>query len=54
MAIRIDIPQIAYRTWVFEYHTGDAVLDYQLEKDLEQNCPVLRDYPYSEDHEHVR
>ena len=52
--VLIDIPQIAYKTWSIEYNTGNRKLDYELERDMKQNCPVLRQYPYSEDHEHVR
>ena len=54
MAILIDIPQVAYKTWAIEYHTGDKLRDYELEKDLKQNCGSLRQYPYSKDHDHVR
>lgn len=55
MGIVVDIPQIAYRTWVIEYHTGDKELDYKLEKDLRENCKKVFDkYPYSADHPHVK
>lgn len=54
MSILIDIPQVAYKTWSIEIHTGDRLLDYELEQDLKKNCEVLKQYPYSEDHDHVR
>lgn len=50
----IDVPQIAYKTWVIEIHTGDALRDYELEQDLKENCSILKQYPYSADHDHVR
>ena len=54
MAILIDIPQVAYRTWAIEIHTGDKQLDYELEKELFDNCSVMKQYQYSKDHDHVR
>lgn len=51
MAILIDIPQVAYRSWAIEVHTGDRMLDYQLERELEK---TLTQYPYSVEHDHVR
>ena len=52
MAVLIDIPQVAYRTWAIEVHTGDKMLDYQLERDLLER--TLGQYKYSKDHDHVR
>ena len=51
MAVLIDIPQVAYRTWAIEIHTGDKMHDYELERELEK---TLTQYPYSKDHDHVR
>lgn len=51
MAILIDVPQVAYRTWTIEIHTGDKILDYKFERELEK---TLTQYPYSKDHDHVR
>lgn len=53
MAILIDIPQIAYKTWAIEIHTGDWIRDRELECDLKESAE-LRKYPYSPDHDHVR
>ena len=53
MAILIDIPQIAYRTWVIEIHTGDWMRDRELERGLSESM-AMRKYPYSADHDHVR
>lgn len=51
MAVLIDIPQIAYKTWAINIHTGDRMLDIELERDLQQK---LKEYAYSSDHDHVR
>lgn len=51
MAVLIDIPQIAYRTWAIDIHTGDKMLDIEFERDLQQK---LKEYAYSSDHDHVR
>ena len=51
MAVLIDIPQVAYRTWAIEVHTGDRMLDYKLERELKE---TLTQYSYSKDHDHVR
>lgn len=51
--IYIDIPQIAYKTWGFEYHTGDKQLDRELERNLAES-QEFKQYPYSKDHDHVR
>lgn len=53
MAILIDIPQVAYRTWAIEIHTGDKMLDLQLERELADSMEIRR-FPYSKDHDHVR
>jgi len=53
MAIYIDIPQIAYKTWTIEIHTGDKVRDHLLERELEQTKEI-KQYQYSRDHAHVR
>lgn len=52
MAVLIDIPQIAYRTWSIEIRTGDRLRDYQLERELLEK--TLGQYQYSSDHDHVR
>lgn len=51
MAVLIDVPQVAYRTWAIEAHTGDMMRDYELERELEK---TLTQYPYSKEHDHVR
>ena len=57
MSIKIDIPQVAYKTWMFEYHIYDEngnrirLMEREAEQDLEMS---LRDYKYSVDHDHVR
>jgi len=57
MSIAIDIPQVAYKTWLLEYRIYDndgnrlRMLEREAEQDLER---TLRDYRYSEDHDHVR
>jgi hypothetical protein len=54
--IKIDVPQVAYKTWQLEYRvynedgTRNQVIEYELEKDLED---VLKDYRYSSEHDHV-
>lgn len=53
MAILIDIPQVAYRTWAIEIHTGDKMRDLQLERELADSMELKR-YPYSKDHDHVK
>lgn len=52
MAVLIDIPQVAYRTWAIEVHTGDKMLDYQLERELLER--TIGQYKYSKGHDHVR
>jgi Fe-S cluster biosynthesis and repair protein YggX len=57
MSIMIDIPQVAYKTWMLEYRIYDEnnnrmrFMECEAEQDLEKS---LRDYKYSEDHDHVR
>lgn len=51
MAVLIDIPQVAYKTWAIEVHTGDRMFDYKLERELKE---TLTQYSYSKDHDHVR
>lgn len=56
MSIMIDVPQVAYKTWSFEYRIydkdgkRDPMAEYEAEKDLEK---VLSDYKYSTAHDHV-
>lgn len=55
--ILIDVPQVAYKTWAFEYRIYDEegnrnrLMEYEAEKDLER---ILSGYKYSAEHEHVR
>lgn len=55
--ILVDIPQVAYKTWVFEYRIYDGegnrnrLMEYKAERDLER---VLSEYKYPADHDHVR
>lgn len=57
MSIAIDIPQVAYKTWLLEYRIYDndgnrlRMVEREAERDLER---TLRDYRYSADHDHVR
>lgn len=57
MSIMIDIPQVAYKTWMLEYRIYDEndnrmrLMEREAEQDLEMS---LRDYKYSADHDHVR
>ena len=57
MAVLIDIPQVAYKTWSLEYRIYDKdgnrnyLMEYEAEQDLER---VLSNYKYSVDHDHVR
>lgn len=57
MSVLIDIPQVAYRTWAFEYRIYDKngnrnrLMEYEAERDLEKS---LSDYKYSTEHDHVR
>ena len=55
--IRIDIPQVAYKTILIEYRvfnedgSRNIWLEQEFERDLEKS---LSDYRYSEAHDHVR
>jgi len=57
MSVMIDIPQVAYKTWLLEYRIYDEngnrnrLMEYEAEKDLER---ILSDYRYSAEHDHVR
>lgn len=55
--ILVDVPQVAYKTWVLEYRIYDEngnrnhLMEYEAERDLEQ---ILSGYKYSAEHDHVR
>lgn len=55
--IRIDVPQVAYKTWALEYRIYDNdgnrnhLMEQEAECDLEK---VLSGYKYSAEHDHVR
>lgn len=57
MSIAIDIPQVAYKTWLLEYRIYDndgnrmQAMECEAEQDLERS---LSNYKYSESHDHVR
>lgn len=57
MAVLIDIPQVAYKTWLIEYRIYDEdgkrnhMMEYEAERDLET---ALADVRYSKEHDHVR
>lgn len=57
MSILIDIPQVAYKTWLIEYRiydengNRDHVMENEAERDLER---ILSDYRYSAEHDHVQ
>ena len=57
MSITIDIPQVAYKTWLLEYRIYDndgnrlRMLECEAEQDLER---TLSYYRYSANHDHVR
>lgn len=55
--IQIDIPQVAYKTWLLEYriYDNDGNRNYSMEREAEQDLErVLSGYKYSEEHDHVR
>lgn len=57
MSVVIDVPQLAYKTWVLEYRIYDknGNRDYLTEREAEQDLErVLSDYKYSVEHDHVR
>lgn len=49
--ILIDIPQLAYKTWLLQVYDskGNRLID--AEKDLRES---LKEFRYSQKHEHVR
>ena len=57
MSLQIDIPQVAYKTWVLEYRIYDkdgkrcSDMELEAQKDLER---ILSNYKYSAEHDHVR
>ena len=57
MSVIIDVPQVAYKTWVLEYRIYDndgnrnRLMEYNAERDLER---VLSSYKCSAEHAHVR
>ena len=57
MSAMIDIPQVAYKTWVLEYRIYDKngnrdwFAELEAERDLERS---LSNYSYSAEHDHVR
>jgi len=57
VSVVIDVPQVAYKTWVLEYRIYDKngnrnrLMEYEAERDLEKS---LSDYKYSTEHDHVR
>lgn len=57
MSVIIDVPQVAYKTWLLEYRiydkngNRDRVMENEAERDLER---VLSGYKYSAEHDHVR
>lgn len=57
MSVYIDVPQIAYKTLVFEYIIRDknGKRDWIAEREAEDSLKkALSQYPYSADHDHVR
>lgn len=57
MSFYIDIPQVAYKTWQFEYiiKDKDGKRDWMAEREAEDSLKkALAQYPYSADHDHVR
>ena len=57
MSIMVDIPQVAYKTWLLEYriYDNDGNRNRQMECEAEQDLErTLRNYRYSESHDHVR
>ena len=57
MSLQIDIPQVAYKTWILEYRIYDndgkrcRDMELEAEKDLAR---TLSNYSYSAEHDHVR
>lgn len=57
MSVAIDIPQVAYKTWLLEYriYDADGNRNRQMEREAEQDLErSLANYKYSESHDHVR
>ena len=55
--IYADIPQIAYKTWAFEYriYDEDGNRNFELEQEAEQSLEkTLSKYPYSSDNPHIK
>lgn len=52
MGILIDVPQIAYKTWVLDFvdkNTGEIM--YNEERELENS---LKEFLYNKEHDHVK
>ena len=51
MSILIEYPVIAYKAMAIDVHTGDKKLDYEIEKQLNED---LKKYRYNPEHKHVK
>ena len=47
----IDVPCLAYHTWVIQIFDGEGERRIDLERDLREH---LKEYQYSSDHKHVK
>lgn len=57
MSILIDVPQVAYKSWMLEFRIYDEDDNRMLLKEREAEHDLkmsLIDWKYSADHEHVR
>ena len=55
--ICIDVPQVAYKTWLLEYRIYDknGNRNYEMENEAERDLErALSGYRYSAEHDHVR
>lgn len=49
--VLIDIPQLAYKTWLLQVCGDDGNRDLDAEKELEKR---LMEYRYNPEHEHIK
>ena len=49
--VLIDVPQLAYKTWILQVYRNEGDRDLDAEKELRER---LREYKYNPEHEHVK
>lgn len=58
MSIYIDVPQVAYRTWVIDVKVYGEIDEYErqeIEDEIERGMRKrLSAYPYSPEHDHIK